>query len=89
MYQPIERVIGDCFYLSIPVGGSDREVAEWLDTSLFIEKTVEQLFNGDGLSIYDIHDLIQSHTSLNADRYLDEVQDNLDDAQSECLILIP
>jgi hypothetical protein len=88
--EPLERIIGGCFYLAIPLTGSEKEIQEWLNTASFIERIVDQLFTSDGLSIMDIHDQIQSHTALDADAYVDEIVSNLEEVEEEeCLILIP
>jgi hypothetical protein len=90
----IQESIGDCFYLNIPLTGSEREIQEWLDTSLFVESIVQDIFsvnNDDNLTVLDVHDQIQSYTALDADAYVDEVVSNIERVEQEeqCLILIP
>ena len=87
--QPVYYAVGDCFYLNVPLTGSQREAQEWIDTTLFVESVVDQIFEDDSLTILDLHDQIQSNTALDADDYINEVLSNLEDLEREtqCLIL--
>lgn len=87
----LKRDVRECFALNIPLGGSEKEIAEYVEMSLSIDAIVAEIFSGDCISVLDIHDQIQTFTPLNADDYINEIISNIENLEDEeeCLILTP
>ena len=77
------RQVGGCFHLVIPVADRcDEEIKAALQDAMRVERAVEGVLNGD-FSIWESLEAIEDCVP-DADRYCDEVEQNLYETLLEC-----
>lgn len=79
----LRKELGSCFYLQIPVTGSEAEIREFMEYARAVEAATQLMLSGR-LSFVDLMECIEPYVP-SIDEYVDEVEGNL----NESLLILP
>ncbi len=79
----LRKELGSCFYLQIPLTGSEQEIREFMEYARAVEAATQLMLSGH-LSFVDLMECIEPCVP-SIDEYVEEVEENL----NESLLILP